>query len=86
MKRMPIGLTEEQHQRLRTEATRRRTTVAALVRNAVDEVYPADAERRRQAHIRSLEVVGKFHSGKTDISERHDDYLAEAYLADLKKR
>lgn len=86
MKRMPISLTVEQHERLRGEAKRRKTTVAGLVRKAVDEVYPDDAERRRLAHIRSMEVVGKFDSGKTDISERHDDYLAEAYWEDLHKR
>lgn len=83
---MPISLTLEQHERLRGEAKRRKTTVAGLVRKAVDEVYPGDAERRRQAHIRSMEVVGKFHSGRTDISEHHDDYLAEAYWAELHKR
>lgn len=83
---MPISLTLEQHERLRGEAKRRKTTVASLVRRAVDEVYPNDLERRRELHRRSLEVVGKFHSGRTDISERHDDYLAEAYWAELHEK
>lgn len=77
MKRIPISLTLAQHERLQREAHRRKSSVAHLVREAVDEVYPDDAERRREARIRALEVIGKFHSGKTDISERHDDYLAE---------
>jgi len=34
-----------------------------------------DQERRR----RSLNVVGQFRSGCSDIAERHDDYLAEVY-------
>ena len=58
-------------------------SVATVVRDAVDLAYPEEAEERRQAHLRSLSAVGRFHSGKTDISERHDDYLAEAYAADL---
>jgi hypothetical protein len=33
------------------------------------------AEKRR----RSLEVLGKYRSGVTDLAENHDKYLAEAY-------
>ena len=78
MKRVPIGLTEEQHERLSREARKRRTTIAHLVREAVDNSYPNDGEQRRQAYLKSLAVVGKFHSGLGDLSERHDDYLNEA--------
>jgi hypothetical protein len=55
-------------------------SVAELVRRAVDayvaaEIAPSIEERRRRA----LEAAGRFGSGKTDIGNRHDDYLAEAY-------
>lgn len=36
-----------------------------------------DDERRRRA----LSVVGLFHSGFPDVSENHDRYPAEDYLA-----
>jgi len=86
MKRMPISLREEQHELLRREARRRRTSVASLVREAVDRVFPDELEQRRAAHRRSLAAVGRFRSGRHDVSERHDEYLAEAFLADLEKR
>ena len=35
---------------------------------------PSDQEEKR-----ALEVVGKFKSGKSDVSKRHDAYLAEAF-------
>lgn len=85
MKRIPIGLTMEQHERLRGEARRRKTTVANLVRRAVDETYPDGAQLRREAHLRSFRILGAFNSGRADISERHDDYLAEALWNELRK-
>ena len=85
MKRMLIGFNERQLERLREQATERRVSVATLVRDAVDQAYPDEANGRRAAHLRSLGALGQFHSGKSDISERHDEYLAEAYAADLNK-
>jgi hypothetical protein len=35
-----------------------------------------DIEERRK---RALDVVGRFSSGKHDISREHDKYLAEAF-------
>jgi hypothetical protein len=83
MKRMLIGFSDRQRERLRERANARHVSVARVVLDAVDQAYPDGAEQRRLAHLRSLAVVGRFHSGKSDISERHDDYLAEAYAADL---
>ena len=73
---MLVGMTEQQAVRLREEASRRRTSVAALIREAVDEIYPDDAECRRAAHLRSFAVIGRFRDTATDVSERHDEYLA----------
>lgn len=85
MKRMPIGFTDDQREALEREAGRRHVSVARLVREAVQQAYLSDAERRRQAHIRSLAFVGKFPDveGKTDVAERHDDYLADIYWEEL---
>ncbi|NOR83394.1 MAG: ribbon-helix-helix protein, CopG family [Ardenticatenales bacterium] len=80
MIRTQIQLTEEQAKAIKTLAMKRNTSVAELIRRSVDELLQkavgADlAERRRRA----LAAAGRFHSGKTDISRNHDDYLAEAY-------
>jgi Arc/MetJ-type ribon-helix-helix transcriptional regulator len=80
MIRTQIQLTEEQAKAIKTLAMKRNTSVAELIRRSVDELLQKavgtdSAERRRRA----LAAAGRFHSGKTDISTNHDDYLAEAY-------
>jgi hypothetical protein len=66
VRRIPIGLTDSQHARLGREAARRHVSVGALVREAVDATFPDEL------------VLGAFDSGRSDISERHDDLLGES--------
>lgn len=77
MRRIPIGLTDPQHDRLRREAAHRRVSVGALIRDAVDRTYPEEAVARREARLRAREVFGRFSSGSGEVSERHDEYLGE---------
>jgi hypothetical protein len=77
MRRIPIGLTDSQHARLGREAARRHVSVGALVREAVDATFPEELEARREARLRSAPVLGAFDSGRSDISERHDEILGE---------
>lgn len=77
VRRILIGLTDNQHARLAREAARRRMSVGALVRQAVDATFPDDLEARRQARQASRSVLGAFDSGQSNISERHDEYLGE---------
>ena len=80
MIRTQIQLTEAQLERLKRLAAERGVSIAAIVREAVDRLG-TDSERhaRRQ---RALSVVGKYRSdGAGDIAERHDEYLADAFLA-----
>jgi hypothetical protein len=77
VRRIPIGLTEAQHARLGREAARRHVSVGSLVREAVDATFPEELEARRAARQRSLAVIGGFDSGRSDISERHDELLGE---------
>jgi len=51
--------------------------VLALVREAVDATFPEELEARRAARRRSSPVLGAFDSGRSDISERHDEMLGE---------
>jgi hypothetical protein len=52
-------------------------SIGALVREAVDATFPEELETRRAARRRSLGVLGTFDSGRSDISERHDELLGE---------
>lgn len=78
-----IQLTEEQAQRLNLLAHKERVSTADLVRRAVDywlqttessSLFVTEEQRQR-----AVAAVGTFRSGLTDLSDRHDDYLIEAY-------
>ena len=80
MIRTQIQLSEKQVKALRTLAARKKVSVAELIRQAVDEQLRAAATSDPEARKRrALAVVGRFHSGHSDLSTAHDRYLAEAY-------
>lgn len=83
MVRTQIQLPDEMHKRLRHLAAERGVSMAALIREAAVRVLQeAQRPTRDELWKRSLEVVGKFKGGASDIAERHDDYLEEAYSHD----
>jgi hypothetical protein len=80
MIRTQIQLTENQAKALKKIAQSRRLSVAELVRKAVDTIIKSNTVvDREERHKRAMEIVGKFSSGKRDISKRHDLYLTDAY-------
>ena len=80
MVRTQIQFTEQEHRRLRRLAAERHISIAALVRELVERnLSHGEAERRRQ---RALSAIGRFHSGKQDVSREHDRYLDEAFGRD----
>jgi hypothetical protein len=80
--RTQIQLTEQQSTRLRQVARRSGVSAAEVIRRSVDRYLEQDeaAPPGGATRLNMLEVVGKFHSGLSDVAERHDDYLDEAYL------
>lgn len=80
MVRTQIQLTEEQVKALKKIALSRHLSIAEIIRQAVDTVIRTntmvDIEERRK---RAIDIVGRFSSGKRDISRKHDTYLAEAF-------
>ena len=78
MVRTQISLTEEQMGRLRSEARRRRVPMAAIVREAVDRVVPADPGDRRALFQRAVSAIGRFDSGSGDVSARHDEIAGDS--------
>lgn len=84
--RTQIQLTSEQAAKLKRVAAERGVSMAEVIRDAVDGI--PDRDDRAERWARALAVLGKFHDieGKTDVSVRHDDYLADIYAEKLRKR
>lgn len=80
MVRTQIQLTEEQARKVKKIAASRGVAMAEVIRDAVEGVIRSNtgtvSEERR---TRAIEIVGKFRSGKKDVSKQHDAYLAEAW-------
>ncbi len=80
MIRTQVQLTEEQVRTLRSLASARQVSVAELVRQGVSALIRSareiDIEERRR---RAIAVAGRFHSGVSNISTKHDEYLVEAF-------
>jgi Arc/MetJ-type ribon-helix-helix transcriptional regulator len=80
MPRLIITLTPEQDSRVRHIARDRSTSMAEVVRSAI-EALPEVPTIDRAARIRRiLEASGKYHSGLADVAENHDFYLGEDLL------
>jgi len=77
MVRTQIQLTEEQVKALKKIALSRHLSIAELIRQAVDTVIRTNTTEERRK--RAIDIVGRFSSGKRDISRKHDTYLAEAF-------
>ena len=80
MVRTQIQLKEEQVTALKKIAAAKQSSIAELIRKAVDNIIKTGAvpdykERRKRA----IDIAGRFRSGNQDISLHHDKYLAEAY-------
>lgn len=81
MLRTQVQFTPEQARRLRTIARRQGSSVAELVRQAVDRVLADESRKPGAQYVRAAKLVGAFadRDGAKDLSRRHDDRLREAY-------
>lgn len=82
MVRTQIQLTREQAEAIKREAAERGASMAEIIRLCIDahlrDVHrPSEEELRRRA----ASIVGMIKDGPSDMSRRHDEYLAEAYEA-----
>lgn len=79
MVRTQIQIEEDQINWLRAEASARGVSVSQLIREGIalfrsrEERFPEEKKKR------ALAAVGRFSSNLSNVSERHDDYLAEAF-------
>jgi hypothetical protein len=78
MVRTQIQLTEEQARKVKRMAAHRGVPMAEVIRDAIEGAIRLDtqSEDRRK---RAVSIVGKFHSGKKNVSKEHDAYLTEAF-------
>jgi plasmid stability protein len=80
MIRTQIQLTEEQARALRQRAAAEGRSMADLVRDGVDRLLEDRAERdREETKRRSIDALGRFHSGTADLGSAHDRHLGEAF-------
>lgn len=81
MERKQIQFTRRQIAAIHGEARRRKTSDAAVVRQAVDQVLGGGkTTTARSEHVaRALAAVGRFASGRRDISREHDRELADTF-------
>jgi hypothetical protein len=76
MVRTQVQLTEEQVRELRRLAASRGVSMAAIIRDVLDEALTAPRNARL---ARAKAVVGRFSSDRTDVSREHDRELAQVF-------
>jgi len=74
---------EDQMNWLRAEASARGISISQLIREGIASFRAHEERFPEEKKKRALAAVGRFSSSLPDVSERHDDYLAEALVKDL---
>jgi len=61
-------------------AARQGISIAKLIRQSIDILLSRNAEPTPEdRYRRAAGRQGRFHSGRRDVAERHDEYLSEGY-------
>lgn len=85
MIRTQIQIEDDQIEWLRGKAKARGVSVSQLIREGV-AFFRAHEERfHGDKKSRALAAVGRFSSHVSDVSERHDHYLAEALRGEARR-
>ena len=77
MIRTQVQFEDQQIKWLKDMAREKGVSMSQLVRDSIN--FFRAHEEQDVLKKRALAAVGRFSSGGTDISERHDNYLAGAY-------
>ncbi|MEA3471272.1 MAG: CopG family transcriptional regulator [Thermodesulfobacteriota bacterium] len=84
MIRTQIQLEENQIKWLKVKAQERGVSLSQLIREGIAFYRAHQVRFPEDKKKRALEAIGRFASGVSDASERHDDYLAEAYKTEVR--
>jgi Arc/MetJ-type ribon-helix-helix transcriptional regulator len=76
MVRTQIMLTEHQHRFLKEVALDAGVSLAEVVRQAVQQMMK---EQRHRGWESARELYGAWRDDAGDVSDKHDDYLVEAF-------
>ena len=79
MVRTQVYLSEEQHRALRQAARREGISMTALLRRLVERELLKDRKNHDGAGDAIMGLADLGRSGRSDISEKHDEALAEAF-------
>ncbi len=79
MIRTQVQLKEDQWQWLKQKSREKGVSVSQLIREGVELLKVLESRPSETQKQRALKLVGRFSSGISDVSKRHDEYLAEAY-------
>jgi len=85
MVRTIVQLTETQAATLKKLASQRATSVAALVREAVDRAYGAEQHSRAEREQRARAAVGSARGGPSDLAENHDEHYGQTIAEHLRE-
>lgn len=77
--RTQVLLTRSQVRQLRTQAAQRGTSMAELVRRAVDAWLSSEGSSTVERRQRALDAVGRYASGRRDVSGDHDRHLEDVF-------
>ena len=73
-----VYLEPGQREALKKKARQEHSSMAELIRRAVDRYLKLDSARPPVPREAYEKLIGLGRSGLTDVSERHDHYLGEA--------
>lgn len=79
MVRTQVYLSEEQHRALRQAARREGISMTALLRRLVERELLGKFKSQDYAKEAVMTLADLGRSGRSDISEKHDEALAEAF-------
>jgi post-segregation antitoxin (ccd killing protein) len=81
MLRTQIQIEEDQIKWLRNRARERGVSVSHLIREGVEFYRKHEDWLPEDKKKKALAAIGRYASGVSDISDKHDDYLAKAFKA-----
>jgi hypothetical protein len=82
MIRTQVYFSQDQHQALRQAAQREGVSMTALLRRLVERELVGRSSRQDYAKDAVMALADLGRSGRSDISEHHDEALAEAFRDD----
>ena len=82
MLRTQVQIEENQIKWLKNKAKERGVSVSQLIREGIEMYRKHEDRLPEDKKSKALAAIGRYASGVSDISEKHDDYLAEAFHAE----